>query len=442
MTRSNDGISRRKALQKGGVVLGGSILGLSSTSTSVAAEPTEVSDCTSISEPGTYVLTEDIDIDGDCFELRNTDILLDGNGHTISGDGTGTGIFVEGGAEVRNLTVANFQRGYYIEHEFDEALTLENAVVADNAAGITGSLKSNMNIRNSVLRDNEVGISGNEAFGITIIESTLRGNGSAVTTGDGNIMEIEDSAIENNDAGISAGVGTFTNNTFANNGGYGLQLIGLIAPADFGPITIVGNNILNNAGPGIEFTSGVGTVRENTITNNESGIVITGDFFAAGNLPPDYKITRNNIEDNANFGIKNDSDDEFDGQVTTRAPCNYWGDPTGPVHPENPLDDPKGEVISGYVELVPWAVEPIQDGDALCVGGRSIGEFQSQPTDPDDDGLYEDINGDGESDIVDVQALFSNSDDEVIQNNPGAFDFNDDGSVNVADVQKLFKLLC
>jgi hypothetical protein len=67
-----------------------------------------------------------------------------------------------------------------------------------------------------------------------------------------------------------------------------------------------------------------------------------------------------------------------------------------------------------------------------------IGEFQNQPTDPDSDGRYEDINGDGESDIVDVQALFKNSDDETIQNNPDAFDFNGDGSVDVVDVQKLF----
>lgn len=60
------------------------------------------------------------------------------------------------------------------------------------------------------------------------------------------------------------------------------------------------------------------------------------------------------------------------------------------------------------------------------------------PTDPDDDGLYEDVNGDGEFDITDVQALFATLDDETIQNNPDRFDFNQDGVVNVVDVQKLF----
>jgi len=66
------------------------------------------------------------------------------------------------------------------------------------------------------------------------------------------------------------------------------------------------------------------------------------------------------------------------------------------------------------------------------------GDSRNQPTDPNGDGLYEDINGDGESNIVDVQALFKNQENEVIQNNPSAFDFNGDGTVNVVDVQKLF----
>jgi hypothetical protein len=70
-----------------------------------------------------------------------------------------------------------------------------------------------------------------------------------------------------------------------------------------------------------------------------------------------------------------------------------------------------------------------------------VGEFENAPTDPDEDGLYEDINGDGTFDIVDVQALFANLNDDAIQNNPDAFDFNGDGQVDVVDVQRLFNEL-
>jgi subtilisin family serine protease len=58
--------------------------------------------------------------------------------------------------------------------------------------------------------------------------------------------------------------------------------------------------------------------------------------------------------------------------------------------------------------------------------------------DLDTDSRYEDINGDGDLNVVDVQALFANLDDAVIKNNPEAFDFNGDGQVDVVDIQRLF----
>jgi uncharacterized membrane protein len=60
------------------------------------------------------------------------------------------------------------------------------------------------------------------------------------------------------------------------------------------------------------------------------------------------------------------------------------------------------------------------------------------PGDLDGDGLYEDVNGDGELNTGDAQALFSNRDAPAVQNNAGAFDFNGDGSVNTGDAQALF----
>jgi subtilisin family serine protease len=59
-------------------------------------------------------------------------------------------------------------------------------------------------------------------------------------------------------------------------------------------------------------------------------------------------------------------------------------------------------------------------------------------TNVDDDEQYEDVNGDRVVNVVDVQALFANIDDPVVQANPQSFDFNQDGTVNVVDVQRLF----
>ncbi|QIO24603.1 malectin domain-containing carbohydrate-binding protein [Haloarcula sp. JP-L23] len=74
----------------------------------------------------------------------------------------------------------------------------------------------------------------------------------------------------------------------------------------------------------------------------------------------------------------------------------------------------------------------------LADGPGPIGDFENAPTDPDGDGKYEDVNGDGSVNVGDAQALFANSDDPVVQDNVEAFDFNEDGSVNVGDAQALF----
>jgi hypothetical protein len=86
---------------------------------------------------------------------------------------------------------------------------------------------------------------------------------------------------------------------------------------------------------------------------------------------------------------------------------------------------------------------------ASQVAGPSAGGLNvdvtgdGQPaTDVDCDGRFENVNGDVQADVVDVQALFANRGDASVQNNAGAFDFSNgaagDGEVNVVDVQALF----
>jgi hypothetical protein len=67
-----------------------------------------------------------------------------------------------------------------------------------------------------------------------------------------------------------------------------------------------------------------------------------------------------------------------------------------------------------------------------------IGSASNSPTDPDGDGTFEDLNGNGEFDIGDVTVLFNENNDPAIQNNPDAFDFNGDGEVTTSDVTALF----
>jgi hypothetical protein len=112
-----------------------------------------------------------------------------------------------------------------------------------------------------------------------------------------------------------------------------------------------------------------------------------------------------------------------------------------------PVDLTKSTDAGGYNYLVA-AVEdadgPGLSSDVVVLklepddGPAPVGDFENAPTDPDGDGVYEDVNGDGTPNVNDAQALFANLDDPVVQAGDGTFDFNDDGSVNVNDAQALF----
>ncbi|KTG18254.1 hypothetical protein [Haloferax profundi] len=67
-----------------------------------------------------------------------------------------------------------------------------------------------------------------------------------------------------------------------------------------------------------------------------------------------------------------------------------------------------------------------------------IGSSTEPPTDVDGDGTFEDINGDGNVTVSDVQAMFANRDSPVFEDNVDKFDFSGNGDVNIVDVQRLF----
>ena len=414
-------------------MVGGAAIGLSGAPTT-AAEPTEIDRCTSLTEPGEYVLVDDLDAEGDCLTL-GPGVTLDGNGHAISGDGSGIGIAFDlgrdEGAIVRDLRIANFAAGASISLTKGE-LTLDGVSITDNAVGIRGGPKRRITVRDSVVSDNGVGIGPGEGTRLSITESTLSGNrDAAVSTDTGHVTELRRSTVRDNGAGVDTGDGTFVDNTITDNDGFGLRLIGLVAPTDLGAATVVGNEIRDNDGPGIEFTSSGGVVSGNALVGNRTGILLSGVADGFGDSTPEYEFTGNDIEGNEAFGVRNASDQ------TAVASCNFWGDPTGPVAEANPTEEPAGDEVDGDVEFVPWSVEPVRGGDPVCFGGQAIGDFESQPTDPDGDGRYEDVDGDGDVDADDVEAMFANRDDDLIRSHPEAFDFSDDGDVDVADVRTL-----
>jgi len=89
----------------------------------------------------------------------------------------------------------------------------------------------------------------------------------------------------------------------------------------------------------------------------------------------------------------------------------------------------EGEIASVDVDLSVDFVVP-----ALAAG-------LSPPKDLDGDGLYEDVRGDNQTDVFDVQALFQHMDSPVVQNHSEYFNFSngDPSKVTVFDIQSLFR---
>ncbi|ACL18013.1 C1 family peptidase [Methanosphaerula palustris] len=90
-------------------------------------------------------------------------------------------------------------------------------------------------------------------------------------------------------------------------------------------------------------------------------------------------------------------------------------------------------VITVQAPNISSGVIPIQSNGDLLIG--------NQPTDPDHDGLYEDLNGNGVLDFNDI-TLFFNQMDWISGHEPlGAFDFNGNGQIDFNDIVILFNSL-
>jgi subtilisin family serine protease len=96
-----------------------------------------------------------------------------------------------------------------------------------------------------------------------------------------------------------------------------------------------------------------------------------------------------------------------------------------------------GWTVATGDDSVSGQVDVVESGELPPVTGSS------PPQDLDNDGYYEDVNGDGVFSIADVNALYYNLYSPAVQNNPEAFNFDlaTPASVSYSDVQALYDYL-
>jgi len=254
-------------------------------STMQADGPTEITECGTITESGSYVLINNIvDVEGDCITIEADDVEIDGAEYSISAleEQGGAGIFAQGYDRIviRNITLDGFYDGIVL-------------VNVQGPSEIVDSVFTNM-INN--------GIRGN---GVT--ELTIRANLITAIQGDGIYIgrfydDSEEEWIKNSDI-------TITGNTISEIDSDGIE-VRWVSEA-----VITNNDISDVDSDGIYVRNGTNvTVSENVIDNVGSDGIDFSHDEEHDDVNSNIVITNNTLTNIGDHGIELD---EVHGGVVT-----------------------------------------------------------------------------------------------------------------------------
>lgn len=290
-----------------------SVVGL--TQAEVAPNGTPVDSCRTISTPGRYVQTADLESTGDCLVIyvRSGEVIYDGNGYAIEGDGSGTGILVGSTVTIENVDVSEFETGAFFEGSAGG--TLSDSDFHSNGLGVSVYEVSSITIENSRIFENERGIRYGSATTGTIVSNTIEENEVGISAFDVSTLDIERNTIAENELGmyfVSLDVDVFEN-TFEEND-VGIRMEAFI----FAGHRIIDNDFSEN-GVGIELLADTDYLTDGVISGNR--IVESRDAGIVFGPVDKGRVFHNDIYDN---WFENDQNVRFDATVDGDENMNTW----------------------------------------------------------------------------------------------------------------------
>lgn len=227
---------------------------------SVADQATPIESCTVISEPGHYVLTQDVspsdESESACIEIRASDVVLDGDGHSITGNSYSTGVEA---VSVQNVTVVDL-------------------AVTDHAYNVRFDNVTDGVITNVTSRDSDpvgAGVTVSQSEQVVISESKIGGSsldGPAVGLRDAAGVEVADNTFVDGYNGIEA-----VRTTNSRVSGNYLSVDGVAITLESGSENVIENNTIEHRPQiAIEVGGHDNTLRDNAIELAYDGIVVTG----------------------------------------------------------------------------------------------------------------------------------------------------------------------
>ena len=212
-------------------------------------------------DAGYYRILNDVtSCPGNGVTIEGSNIIVDGNGHTFSGIGQNSGVFINfdnhrTNVTIKNLKVTKFANGIYINGDYGNILKrqleINNCELTNNKLGIGFNAIYGLNINNNKIENNEISgiecaqhyrdgsivissnsIKNNKNFGINLMNTDYGGGGghsiinNEISNSDTGILignhlsnTIQDNKIQNNNNGLSIGISsgnTIKNNLFNN----------------------------------------------------------------------------------------------------------------------------------------------------------------------------------------------------------------------------------
>ena len=213
----------------------------------------------------TYTLTGNITSShADGIDVERDNIVLDGAGFTVQGEGTGNGIDLSNisNVTIENTNIEGWPVGAYLENSSNNTISDDN-MTANNGAGIEFSFSSDNTIYGNSVASNPNGVWLVSSSNNTISENTITANYLGASTMESDpvwgvgLMLIDSSNntvfkndIQNNTIGIGLGASsdnTLSENILAGNDvGINLELSGTMSPEYSSNNVIYHNSFLNN----------------------------------------------------------------------------------------------------------------------------------------------------------------------------------------------------
>jgi len=243
-----------------------------------------IDSCTTISEPGTYELTDDIENSGAdrCLLVETGDVTLEGNGHLVDGTDRDSafGVYVDadGGGEitVQDLTVRDWEEGVRI---VDGETTVEGVEATSNIDGLNARrIADDVRFENIDAHDNtDDGVEAIHVTGLFVVDSRSTDNdGDGIYLDDADDGEVRNNVVEGNDEhgvhGFDPDDMSISDNEIRDNAEDGVHVHAKGASgARAEDMTISSNEITDNGDEGVHLTDlrRVGRITDNTVCNND-----------------------------------------------------------------------------------------------------------------------------------------------------------------------------